>query len=210
MYIVGDNVVLNSSDRTHTAETLKSLDFLVVQDIFMNETAELADVVLPAASFAEKDGTFTNTDRHIQRIRKAIYPLGYAKPDWEIIAELSKMVGYPMHYESPQQIIEEISMLVPLYGGISYDRLEKGGLQWPCPHKDHPGSKFLFQDGFDHGKGKLIPIDYDSQAGSSVTGDSAAFVSRVSLYDSGTGTMTRNSLGLSCLMNISNEIKAGT
>lgn len=210
MYIAGNNVALSSFDKNYTTEALKSLDFLVVQDIFMNETAEMAHVVLPATSFAEKEGTFTNTDRRIQRIRKAIGYLGQARSDWVIIAELSTMIGYPMHYESPGQIMEEIATLVPLYGGISYDRLEKGGLQWPCPHKEHPGTKFLFQDGFDHGKGRLIPIDYNAPAGSSAAGDPAAFSSKARLYDSGTGTMTRMSLGLSCLMHISNEIKAGT
>lgn len=209
MYIAGNNIALSSFDKNYTMEALKSLDFLVVQDIFMNETAEMAHVVLPAASFAEKEGTFTNTDRRIQRIRKAIGHLGQARSDWEIIAELSTMIGYPMHYESPGQIMEEIATLVPLYGGISYDRLEKGGLQWPCPHKEHPGTKFLFQDGFDHGKGRLIPIVYNASAGSSVKGDPAALSAKARLYDSGTGTMTRMSLGLSCLMHISDEIKAG-
>ena len=209
MYIVGNNVVLSNPDKDYTVEALKSLGFLVVQDIFMSETAELADVVLPAASFAEKDGTFTNTDRRIQRIRKAIDPLGQAKPDWEIIAELSTMIGYPMKYESPEQIMEEITSVIPLYAGISYDGLEEGGLKWPCPQKGHPGTKFLFKDAFDNGRGKLIPIDYDAPSGLSVTGDKAALYSKVRLYDSGTGTMTRNSLGLSCLMHITNEIKAG-
>lgn len=203
IYVVGNNIVLSYPDKNYTIEALKSLDFLVVQDIFMNETAELADVVLPAASFAEKDGTFTNTDRRIQRIRKAIDPLGKAKADWEILAELSTMIGYPMKYESPGHIMEEIARLVTLYGGISYDRLEEGGLQWPCPHKEHPGTEFLFKDGFEKRHGKLIPIDYITPAGSST------FIPEVMLLNSGTGTMVRMSHGLSSIVHISNEIKVG-
>ncbi len=210
MYIVGNNIVLSYPNKNYTREALKSLDFLVVQDIFMNETAKLADVVLPGASFAEKDGTFTNTDRRIQRIRKAIDPLGQAKSDWEVLAELSTMIGYPMKYESPKQIMEEIARLVPLYGGISYDRLEKGGIQWPCPDKEHPGTKFLFKDGFNNGLGKLIAVDYITPAGSSVTGNSAALIQNVKIYNSGTGTLAKMSYGLSYLMQMSNEIKAGT
>jgi predicted molibdopterin-dependent oxidoreductase YjgC len=210
MYIVGNNIAHSYPDNDYAVEALKSLEFLVVQDIFMNDTAEMADVVLPAASFAEKDGTFTNTDRRIQRIRKAINPLEQVKPDWEIIAELSTLFGYPMKYESPEQIMEEITSLVPLYAGISYDRLANGGLQWPCHQKGHPGTQFLFQDAFDNGQGKLIPIDYSAPAGLSVAGESASLISKARLYDSGTGTMTRNSLGLSCLMQMTNEIKAGT
>jgi len=115
---------------------------------------------LPAATFAEKDGTFTNTERRVQRVRKAFPPPGEAKPDWQIICELSTRLGYPMRYESPAEIMEEIARLTPIYGGISYARLENCGIQWPCPTPDHPGTPFLHKDRFPRGKGKFHPVEH--------------------------------------------------
>jgi formate dehydrogenase alpha subunit len=161
MYIMGENPMLSDPDITHVEEALKKLEFLVVQDIFLTETAELADVVLPGASFAEKDGTFTNTERRVQRIRKSIEPLGEAKPDWEIICLVAQKLGYPMKYADPAQIMEEIAMVTPIYGGIFYDRLEEGwGLQWPCPNRSHAGTAFLHREHFSRGKGKFSPIEF--------------------------------------------------
>lgn len=160
MYIMGENPILSDPDQNHTKRALEKLDFLVVQDIFLTETAEYADVVLPAASFAEKDGTFTNTERRVLRIRKAIEPLGQVKPDWQIIMELSNLLGHEEHYDSPADIMDEIASVTPSYGGMSYDRLEGEGLQWPCPNKDHPGTKYLHKEVMARGKGLFMPIDY--------------------------------------------------
>ena len=160
MYIMGENPVLSDPDAKHVVESLKKLDFLVVQDIFLTETAELADVVLPGASFAEKDGTFTNTERRVQRVRKAVEPEGEAKADWEIISLLASALGCPMGYSSPGEIMEEIARYTPSYGGISYARLESGGLQWPCPAPDHSGTRFLHEGKFSRGLGIFHPVSY--------------------------------------------------
>jgi len=160
MYIVGENPMLSDPDINHVEEALRSLEFLVVQDIFMSETAELADVVLPAASFAEKDGTFTNTERRVQRVRKALTPPGEARDDWKILCAIAAEMGYEMNYENSSEIQDEIASLTPIYGGITYDRLNGTGLQWPCRDKDHPGTKFLHSKRFSRGKGKFHPVEY--------------------------------------------------
>jgi len=161
LYIMGENVVISDPDSNNVRKALQNLDFLVVQDIFLSDTAQYADVVLPAASFAEKDGTFTNTERRVQRIRKAIEPPGQARADWEIICEVSKRCGYKQtDYANPSQIMDEIAELTPIYGGISYDRLDPFGLLWPCPSKDHPGTRYLHKDKFTKGKGTFMPCAY--------------------------------------------------
>jgi formate dehydrogenase alpha subunit len=160
LFILGENPVLSDPNANKVAEELKHLQLLVVQDIFLSETAELAHVVLPGVSFAEKDGTFTNTERRVQRVRRAIEPLGKARPDWEIICDLSSRLGFPMKYDSPAEIMDEIASLTPSYGGIGYERIEKGGLQWPCPTSDHPGTPFLHKDRFVRGKGKFHVTPY--------------------------------------------------
>jgi formate dehydrogenase major subunit len=155
LYIMGENPLIADADVNHCKEQIKKLDFFIVQDIFLTETAELADIVLPAASFAEKDGTFVNTERRVQRVRKAVNPPGSAKPDWEIILEISRRLGYDNKYTSPREIMEEISALTPSYGGINYDRLEDiEGLHWPCPNKDHPGTPVLHKGQFTRPGGK--------------------------------------------------------
>jgi predicted molibdopterin-dependent oxidoreductase YjgC len=160
MYIMGENPMVSDPDLNHVEECLKALDFLTVQDIFLTETASLADVVLPGVSFAEKDGTFTSTERRIQRVRKAIEPLGNSKPDWKIITDLSSRLGYTMEYDSPAEIMTELAELTPIYGGISYERLEGEGLQWPCPTPDHPGTPYLYKGSFSRGLGKFSPVSY--------------------------------------------------
>lgn len=160
MYIMGENPVLSDPDSNHVVHALEKLDFLVVQDIFLTETAALADVVLPAASFAEKDGTFSNTERRVQRVRKAIDPVGNARADWQIICAVSTAMGYPMHYASTADIFDEIASLTPSYAGISYSRLEQGGIQWPCPNAEHPGTTYLHKDTFSRGLGKFNPVEY--------------------------------------------------
>jgi predicted molibdopterin-dependent oxidoreductase YjgC len=160
LFILGENPLLSDPNAGKVKDELKHLDLLVVQDIFLSETAELAQVVLPGVSFAEKDGTFTNTERRVQRVRKAVEPLGNARPDWQILSELSSRLGYPMKYNSPAEIMQEIASLTPSYGGIRYERLEGLGLQWPCPTADHPGTPFLHKDRFVRGKGKFHVTPY--------------------------------------------------
>ncbi len=160
LFILGENPLLSDPNANKVKEELRHLDLLVVQDIFLSETAELAHVILPGVSFAEKDGTFTNTERRVQRVRQAIEPLGKARPDWQIICDLSSRLGYPMKYGSPGEVMEEVASLTPSYGGIRYHRLEGQGLQWPCPTPDHPGTPFLHKDKFSRGKGKFHAVPY--------------------------------------------------
>jgi formate dehydrogenase alpha subunit len=160
LFVLGENPVLTDPNGNQVREELKHLDLLVVQDIFLSETAELAHVVLPGVSFAEKDGTYTNTERRVQRVRKAIEPIGDARPDWQILCDLASRLGTPMAYESPAAIMEEIASLTPSYGGIRYDRLEGLGLQWPCPTPDHPGTPYLHRGQFTRGKGKFHVTPY--------------------------------------------------
>lgn len=166
MYVMGENPLMSDPDINHVRKAFGSLDFLVVQDIFLSETAKLAQVVLPACSFAEKDGTFTATDRRVQRIRKALEPLGESRPDWLIISQLAQRMGASgFDYPSPESIMREVVQLSPSYGGISYERLDNGKtIAWPCPSQEHPGTKFLHQETFTRGKGHFFPIDYREPA----------------------------------------------
>jgi predicted molibdopterin-dependent oxidoreductase YjgC len=163
MYIMGENPVITDPNSHHTVKALEGLDFLVVQDIFMTDTARLADVVLPAACFAEKNGTFTNTERRVQRVRKAVEPPDEAKDDFTIIGELSKRMGYPME-TVPEKILEEFGRVWPAMSGISFPRLEQGGIQWPCPSADHPGTEYLYKEGFPKGKIPFVPVAYTPAA----------------------------------------------
>jgi formate dehydrogenase alpha subunit len=162
MHILGGNPALTDPDVNHVMAAIDNLDFLVVHDIFMSETAELADVVLPAASFAEKDGTYTLTDRRVVRIRKAVEPVGNSKPDWWIICELASELGSKaFQYSSPSDVFTEISQLTPIYQGISYNRLDTGEvIQWPCPESDQPGTTVLYEDSFFRGKGLFSPVGF--------------------------------------------------
>lgn len=161
LYIMGENPVISDPDSNHVRDCLSKVEFLVVQDIFLTDTAEYADVVLPSSSFAEKDGTFTNTERRVERIRKAINPPGEAKADWQILCEVAKRAGYKkMDYNHPSEVMDEIASITPIYGGISYDRLDPYGIQWPCPAKDHPGTPVLHKEKFTRGKGAFMPRPY--------------------------------------------------
>jgi formate dehydrogenase alpha subunit len=160
LYIMGENPLLSEPNLEHFRQALEKVEFLVVQDIFLSETAWLADIVLPGAAFAEKDGTFTNTERRVQRVRQALLPPGEAKADWEIISALAEKMGKSFGYQTASQIMEEIASLTPIYGGIRFDRLDHDGLQWPCPDVSHPGTSFLYQDGFARGRGKFHAVDY--------------------------------------------------
>jgi formate dehydrogenase alpha subunit len=161
MYIMGENPVITDPNINHTIKALRNLEFLVVQDIFLTETAELADVVLPSACFAEKDGTFTNTERMVQRVRKAIAPPGEARDDLSIIIDISKRVGYHMEYNSPEEVFEEFGQLWTALAGITYSRIKKHGIQWPCTTKDHPGTEYLYKGGFPRGRVHFTPTLYN-------------------------------------------------
>lgn len=154
MYIMGENPMGSSPDISEVELGLKRLEFLVVQDLFMSETAKLADVVFPAAGFAEKEGTFTNTERRVQLLRKALPVPGEARADWEIICDVSTAMGYAMHYDNAADIMVEIASLVPSYAGIRHERLDGDGLQWPCFDTDHPGTRYLYETDFPTPSGK--------------------------------------------------------
>ena len=202
LYVVGENPILSEANSSHVEDALKKLDFFVVQDIFLSETARLADVVLPAASFAEKDGTFTNTERRVQRIRKAITPPGDAKPDsWITCRIAEKMGGKGFNFSRPEEIMEEISSLTPSYKGITYDRIENMGLQWPCPAQEHPGTLFLHAERFatKNNKGKFMPLEHKPPA--EVPDDKYPMILTTdrSLFHFHTSTMTRKVEGLDIL-----------
>lgn len=160
LYIMGENPMISDPNINHVKKALESVDFLVLQDIFLTETAQLADVVLPAVSFAEKDGTYTNTERRVQRVRKALDGPGEARDDWKIICALSERLGYAMGYDHPSDIMDEIAEVSPIYGGMHYYRLDPVGLQWPCADSSHPGTVFLHEGEFKRGKGKFHATPY--------------------------------------------------
>ena len=160
LYIMAENPALSDPDVNHVLESLTKLDFLIVQDIFLTETAKFAHLVLPAVCFAEKTGTYTNTERRFQLLRKAVEPPGEAKGDFEIICLLANALGLDFPYKHPGEVMEEIAQLVPDYGGIRFDRLEKAGLQWPCPDPKHEGTRFLHEGQFTRGRGLFIVPAY--------------------------------------------------
>ena len=196
MYIIGENPLVSDADLNHAEKCLRKLDFLVVQDIFLTETARLADVVLPSACFAEKDGTFSNTERRVQRVRKAVNPPGEARDDWRIVCDIATRMGYPMSYVDSRQIMEELRTVTPSYAGISYDRIEQQGIHWPCPNEEHPGTPILHREQFTIGKGVFNAIDYAPPA-ETVDRDFPLYLTtgRV-LYQFHTGTMTMKTSGL--------------
>jgi len=200
LYLIGANPMASAPDTGRVAELLASRGFVVVQDIFLTETARLADVVLPASSYVEREGTVTNSERRVQKMHKVLDELPGTRPDWEILCDLAGRMGAEMQYDSVRQIMSEIASLTPQYGGISYERLDRGDeLCWPCPTPDHPGTPVLHRDKFTRGLGKFHAIDYlpaDEQPDKSyplilTTGRLAAHFH--------TGTMTRKSAGLEAL-----------
>ncbi len=191
MYIMGENPVITDPNMHHTIEALNKLEFLVVQDIFLTETAKLADVILPAACSFEKDGTFTNTERRVQRVRKVVEPPPRARDDLSIIMRVSRALGYPMDYESPEQVLEEFGRVWPAMGGITYQRIDKRGIAWPCPAKDHPGTEYLYKDGFPLGRVRFVPVPFTPPA--EVTSGAYPFVLTTgrNLFQYHSGSMTR-------------------
>jgi len=196
LYIVGENPLVSDPDLNHAEQSIKNLEFLVVQDIFLTETAKLADVVLPSACFAEKDGTFANTERRVQRVRKAVDPPGEAREDWKITCEIATRMGYPMSYEDSRAIMEEISKVTPSYAGINFDRIEQVGIHWPCPTPDHPGTPILHTQAFPIGRGIFHAIDYIPPAEQVDDKYPLYLTTGRLLYQYHTGTMTMKSEGL--------------
>lgn len=165
MYIMGEDPVLSDPDANHVKKALDNLDFLVVQDVFLSETAKFADVVLPATLYAEKDGTFTNTERRVQRVRKAVEAPGECRLDWKILSDVAKGLGAKgFDYENAEDIFNEIRDTTPSYRGMTYERIDKIGLQWPCPTVEHPGTPYLHKGVFPRGKGWMIPVEYEAPA----------------------------------------------
>ncbi len=196
MYIIGENPLVSDADLSHVEHAMKHLDFLVVQDIFMTETAQMADVVLPSACFAEKDGTFSNTERRVARVRKAVEPPGQAKDDWWITCEIASRMGYEMKYDNSEQIFEEIRKVTPSYAGITYARIEEEGIHWPCPNTEHPGTPILHIGQFTRGKGMLHAIEYIPPAEQIDDEYPLYLTTGRLLYQYHTGTMTMKSEGL--------------
>ena len=210
LYIIGENPLVSDPDLNHCEKSIDNLDFLVVQDIFLTETAEIADVVLPSACYAEKDGTFSNTERRVQRVRKAVEPPGQSWDDWKIICEIANRMGYPMTYENSRQIMEEISRVTPSYAGITYDRIEYEGIHWPCPTAEHPGTPILHREQFTSGKGVFNGIEYIPPAESADDEYPMYLTTGRLLYQYHTGTMTMKTEGLNeiapeCFVEISSR-----
>ena len=201
-FIMGEDPMTSEPNLNHTRGAIEHLDLVVCQDIFINSTGAMADVILPSCSFAEKDGTFTNSDRRIQRVRKAIEPVGESRSDWEILCDLAQRMGQRLgvatsagwNYQHPAEIWEEMRMLTPEFWGVTYDRLDKeGGVHWPCPDEDHPGTPFLFAETFPRGKGKFWSPEFGTE--SEIPDEEYPFIlstGRVLYHWSG-ATMTGNS-----------------
>lgn len=196
MYIMGQDPMMSEPDQGHIKSALEKAELVIVQDIFMCETAKFSHVVLPGATFAEKDGTFTNSERRVQRVKKAIEPVGNSMPDWQIICEISKRMGYPMNYDSPKDIWDEIASLSPLFAGINYARIEHIGIQWPCPDTTHPGTIYLHKDKFTRGLGKFYALPHRPPAEEPDSEFPFILSTGRTLYHYNAATMTRRSIGI--------------
>ncbi len=196
LFVFGENPMRSDPDVSHVEHCLKHLDFLVVQDLFLTETAQLADVVLPGASFAEKDGTFTSTERRVQRIRQAISPVGNSRPDWQILADLLARRGRSERYATPEDIFNEMRLLTPSHAGITYERLESDGIQWPCPSESHPGTPILHVGSCARGRGRFVPLLYREPAELPDAEYPLTLTTGRVVAHYHTGTMTRRCFGL--------------
>jgi formate dehydrogenase alpha subunit len=195
-FIMGEDIVLSEPNVTRLEEGLNNIEFLVLQDIFLNETARYADVIFPAACFAEKDGTFTNSERRMQRVRKAVEPPGMARADWEILQDLARACGADWSYESPSEIFDELCKDAPKFAGISYEKIERlGGVQWPCPTADHPGTPYLHKGGILRGKGLFMPVEYRPSVECADSEYPLVLSTGRTLYHYNAATQTRRSPG---------------
>ena len=195
LYVMAENPMISDPDLNHARECLEKAEFVVVQDIFMTETARLAHVVLPGASFAEKEGTFTNTERRVQRVRKAIEPVGGSRADWEIVCDLAKRMGAQgFDFASAEEVMQEINRVTPSYGGITYERLEElGSLQWPCPNVEHAGTPYLHKGKFTRGKGMFFALPFKQPAELPDEEFPYTLTTGRLMFHFHTGTMTRRS-----------------
>lgn len=191
MFVMGEDPAVSDPNRERVMACLRRLEFLAVQEIFMSETAKLAHVILPGACFAEKDGTFTNTERRVQRVRKAVDPPGEAKADWQILCLVSTAMGYPMAYGHPSEIWDEMARLTPSFAGIDYARIDRVGLQWPCPTKDHPGTPYLHAGQFTRGRGRFHVIRFRPPAEEPDEAYPMLLSTGRTLYHYNAGNMTR-------------------
>jgi len=181
LYILGEDPFITLPDTERLQSVLNQLEFLVVQDLFMTHIGSHAQVILPGVSFAEKDGTFTNMERRVQRVRKAISPIGDSRPDWKILCDLSTQMGYPMEYQKPEEVMEEIASLVPFYASATYSNLERTGIQWPS------------MNGW---KRKFLPVDYKGPAEQPDDRYPLWIIPRGFHYHYGVGTTTKRAMGL--------------
>jgi len=193
LYVMGENPMMSDPNQHHVQEALEALDFLVVQDIVMTETAELADVVLPAYAFLEKEGTVTNTERRVQPLHRVVTPPGEAKEDWWITTEIAKRLGANWSYQSAREIFEEIRATTPSYAGFTYERIEREDLHWPCLNVDHPGTPILHKEKFTRGLGIITPVEYTVPAEEVDAEYPVVFTTGRMLEHFHTGTMSRNS-----------------
>jgi formate dehydrogenase major subunit/formate dehydrogenase alpha subunit len=196
LYVMGENPMMSDPDVDHVEKSLKNLDLLVVQDIFLTETGNLADVVLPTASWGEKEGTYTNTERRVQLIRKAVNSPGEAKPDWEIITLLANKLGADWKYASAEDVFEEARKVTVSYAGITYSRIEKEGIAWPCPNTEHPGTPVLHSAAFTRGKGLFSVCEHIDPAELPDSEYPLLLSTGRILYQYHTATMSRRSKGL--------------
>ena len=193
MYIMGENPVMSDPNQQHVIESLQEMELLVVQDIFLTETAQYAHVVLPACAFIEKEGTATNTERRVQPMHRVLKAKGSARDDWWITMQIARRMGADWDYEEPKDIFKEISKVTPSYAGITYKRIEKELIQWPCPTKDHPGTQLLHKDSFSRGKGLLTAIEYTPPFEETDKEYPVILTTGRILEHFHSGTMTRNS-----------------
>ena len=208
IYLMGENPLLTEPYIEHAKEAFQNLEFLVSQDIFLHETGRLADVVLPAASFAEKDGVFTNSERRVQRVRKALEPLGQSRPDWEIICDVARRVCARLgidtdqfDYTHPEQIFREMASVMPQLTGMTYERLEGGGIQWPCPVAGHPGTPALYAESCPRGLARFEIVEQGARAGELPDKEYPLLLNTGRmLYHWHGGTMTQKVQGLTAML----------
>ena len=204
MYIMGENPILTDPNQNHTREALERMEFIVVQDIFPTDTTVFADVILPGVAFAEKNGTFVNSDRRLGLVRKAVDPPGKARQDWKVIWDVARRMGCPMKsYQDESEIFDEIAAVTPIMAGITYDRLKEEGIQWPCPTNDHPGTGTLFLDKFNTPSGKAVlnPVDYTPQTEKATAAYPFLLNTGRILYQYHTSTMSRRNKALTDFAN---------
>jgi formate dehydrogenase major subunit/formate dehydrogenase alpha subunit len=197
LYIMGENPMLTDPDLSHIEKGFESLDLFVVQDIFLTETAAKAHVVLPSTAFAEKEGTFSNTERRVQRVRKVVEPPGSARNDSDIVCALSSRMGYELGSPNAEAVFAEITSLTPSYAGLDYGRLEKEGIQWPCPDKSHAGTEVLHVGKFTRGKGLFSVVSFEGPAESPDENYPFILTTGREQAHYHSGSMTRNSKKLS-------------